>query len=446
MIDVKKLREDYAGKIAAAKALAEKHAEGMTKEISDEVNGILGAADELKVQLDTANRINAGDEFINDPAGLKAAHLGFRDAGPGEGDAPIDVKAWREMEIKDVLGFSRKIRYHVPLTVQAKGYPPAFEAYLRRGKVGLGPNDLKVLSEGVDTAGGFTVPEDFQAELLRKQAIMPSIRAMARVVTTSRDSVNWPTVNYTTDDKYTSPVRMTWTGEVPASSTTHRATDPVFGNKLVPVHTAMSSLLISNDLIEDSVFDIIGIATELLAEANAVGEDEVFAIGDGISKPMGLLTEVDGNGPASIAANDDLTPDAVDIINMFFGLPSQYRANAKWLMNSNTMKGYEGLKDGQNRYLVSSLVSGSLQTPPVDNLKGKPVHYNEFMVDAVANGLILAFGDFKGYVIIDRVGLSVKRLDETYAEINQTALVARKRVGGYAAEPHRFRVLKNKAS
>jgi HK97 family phage major capsid protein len=50
-----------------------------------------------------------------------------------------------------------------------------------------------------------------------------------------------------------------------------------------------------------------------------------------------------------------------------------------------------------------------------------------------------------GYIVLDRVGFSVQRLSELYAETNITILLARKRVGGQLAEPYRVKVLKASA-
>jgi len=286
------------------------------------------------------------------------------------------------------------------------------------------------------------VPEDYHVELIKKVAGLTAIRPNARVVQTSRDVAKWPRVKYTTDDKYTSGVRLTWTGESPASSTTHRVTDPVFGLYVIPVHTAMASMPVSNDLIEDSAFDVVGISSDLIAEAFALGEDDAFLNGNGAARPMGLLSQVDGDGPASIVSGSGSALTADGILDLYFGLPAQYRAKAKWYMNSATQKAIEKLKDSQNRYIISSLVNGSLATPQFDNIKGKPIQIDEFAPDIAANAYPLLFGDLNGYMICDRVGLSVQRLSEIYAETNVTLLLARKRVGGQLVESWRTRVQK----
>jgi len=44
--------------------------------------------------------------------------------------------------------------------------------------------------------------------------------------------------------------------------------------------------------------------------------------------------------------------------------------------------------------------------------------------------------------VVDRVGLSIQRLDELYAETNQVLLLAKKRVGGQLVEAYRLSLLK----
>src|SRR5690242_10499931 len=58
----------------------------------------------------------------------------------------------------------------------------------------LTPDEQKALSEGTDTAGGFLVPPDMQAEVLARVAQKAVIRQRARVVTTSRDVLRYPAV------------------------------------------------------------------------------------------------------------------------------------------------------------------------------------------------------------------------------------------------------------
>lgn len=445
-MNIESIQEAIKTRLAEADDLAKSYSDGskiMPADVSQRITVLLGEVDGLKAQYDALMRLSKNNQWLEAGVGTRAAHLGWRESTPDEGNADIDSKSWRELEVHTPFG-KKTIRYNVPLAVTKKGYASAFESYLRKGIDDMSAVDRKTLSEGVDTAGGFLVPEDYQAEILKKTATQAVIRSIARVISTGRDIVKFPKIVYATDDKYTSGVRLTWTGELPASASAHRVTPPVFGMNQIAVATAMASLPVSNDMLEDAAFDVMGLATDLFSEAFALGEDDAFVNGDGVQKPFGLVTRATvGTELISFVVSgsaNNLTGDG--LVDLFFGLPSQYRRNARWVMNSATAKVARKLKDSSNRYLWDSL-QGGLSSPGIqDSLLGSPVLYDEFMPDVGTDAYPVLYGDFSGYCIVDRVGLSIQRLSELYAETNLTLLLARKRVGGDVIQPYRLRIQK----
>lgn len=443
------MSDNKIGLIAQYKSLLAQAKAATASGKNTEAERLLGQIDEIKVKLDLIE----ADGYLNEPAGTKAAHLGWREAAPNEGLFAVDGKSWRQVEVLTPVG-KKQVRFCVPLAVEKKDYPSAFEAYARFGFEGVGPNDRKTLTEGTDTAGGFAVPPDYHTQLIKKVATMATMRNVARVAQTSRDVAQWPKVAYTTDDKYTSGVRLTWTGETPSSATVHRVTDPVFGLLSIPVHTAMASIPMSNNLIEDSAFDMVGVTSDLFAEAFALGENDTFFNGDGVNRPMGLLTQVDtANGPASVVSGADnaitTSGDAHSgkrLIDLYYTVPAQYRKRGSWIYNSNTAATIDNLVDGQKRPLIKALTQASLEQGEIEVIKGRPVMVDEFMPDITTDGYPIAFGEMTGYLIVDRVGFSIQRLTELYAETNITLLLGRKRVGGQVIEPYKIKVLKAAAS
>lgn len=441
-MDIQKLQEAYRAKLAEAKALTV--GGDVTPEIAEKANGLLGQADEIKVQIDLAKRLADGEAAAAEPMGTKAAHHGWRKAGPDEGMPEVDPSSWREVKMPN----GETMRVFIPEAVTAKDYPAAFEAYMRRGKNEMGPNDRKTLSAGSDSAGGFLIPEDYHVELIKKTAVMATIRANARVAQTSRDMAKWPRINYTTDDKYTSGVRLTWTGETPSSATVHRVTDPVFGLLTVPVHTAMASMPITNQLLEDSAFDVLGVSSDLLGEAFALGENDAFINGTGVSRPMGILAQVDAtDGPTSVVSGGAATLTSNGLIDLAYALPPQYERNAKWFMSKGTEKAIRkliGTTSGEYEWPVVNQV-GALGASN-STLLGFPIVREQFMPDVTTNGYPIIFGDLRGYLVLDRVGLSLQWLDELYAETDITLLLARRRVGGQLIQPWQVKVQKVAAS
>ena len=448
MADLITLRKMLAQKVSEAKALALPFAKeaAMPQETADKISGILGETDGIKAQINLMEQLENYDQYMAEPAGTKAAHLGWREAAPGEGMPEVDPKAWHELKVAHPMtGKEMIVRYQVPLASQKKGYSDAFEIYTRKGFDYMGPEDRKTLTEGVDSAGGYTVPMDVQASMIRKIATTALIRSMATVISTSRDIAKWIKLKYTTDDKYTSGVRLTWTGEIPTSATVHRVTEPVLGALQIPVHTAMASMPLSNDLLEDSSFDIMGLGSELMGEAFGLGEDDVFVNGDGVGKPFGLVTRVTvGDDPIGTVVSGSASALTADgLIDLFFGLPAQYRSRAAFILNSGSAKTIRKFKDAtNNRYLWDSM-NGGLMSPGInDYLLSKPVLFDEFMPDQGSNTYPVLFGDVSGYMVVDRVGLSIQRLAELYAETNITLLLARRRVGGDVAYPFRMKFQK----
>lgn len=456
MLTKKELQAKAAAKHAEVKSLMGSwdDAQGaMPTDLAGRIDGLLGEIDEIMAQVHLAERIEKGEAFLNESAGTQAAHLDWRRAGPTEGLAAVDPQSWHEMEIKGfgfdpqlgmVVPTSKTVRYWLPEAVQKAGYAGAFEAMLRkRSFADIGPDDRKLLSEGVDSAGGHLVPPDFHMELIRKIATMTTVRPNARTVQTSRDVAQWPKLKYTDDDKYTSPVRLTWTGETPASSTVHRANDPVIGMYNIPVHTAMASLLLTNSLLEDAAFDVYGLASDLLAEAFSLGENDAFWNGDGVSKPMGILTQVDtADGPASVKSGTASTLLADGILDVYGAVPSQYERGSKWYMAKATEMVIRKMKDADNNYLWPTWPQQGNFAPAPRTLLDFPVVRDEFLPAVAAGKYPIVFGDLSGYLVLDRVGFSVQRLSELYAETDITLLLARKRVGGQLIQPWRVKVQK----
>ena len=445
-MELSEIKKQISSLVSEAKAITAK--ESPTADELKTVTTLLGKSDELKAQAQLLERVAESEKYGKEPMGTTAAHLGFREAGQDEGLPAIDSKSWRSLDVKvpGIYGPEIKsIRYHVPLAVEKKGYEPAFEAYCRRGKGALGPNDRKTLTEAADSAGGYLVPELWLAGLIAKQATMATVRNYARVINTSRDVVNQPRRKYTTNNEYTSGVRLTWTGESPAASTTARVTDQIYGNIMIPVNTALATQLISFDLIEDNAYDILGDSAQLFAEAFTLGENDTFWNGNGAGQPRGILTDMGDttNWPegsiVDTATASTVTAD--EILDVVYGLPSQYEAGARIFWAKATELVVRKLTDTNGDYMWPAWAQFGGFSGPQRELEGLPITRDEFVpstADATDGSLIMVAGNLNGYMVVDRVGLSVQRFDEIYSETNTALLLGRKRVGGQLLEAYKL--------
>lgn len=327
-------------------------------------------------------------------------------------------------------------------------YRTAFKSYLR--SKGNNEAALKVLQEGSDSSGGFLVPSDILDRVISREPTPTRVAGMVTQLQTSRDNLVIPKVVYTADDLYTTGMRVTWTGEVPASASVSRVTEPVFGQVSVPVFTAMMSLPITNDMIEDANFPLVSYAAGKFGETIDLLRDNMTLNGTGQSQPAGILLNPGGNGqPSVIPSGDANLLTATGFINTAFSLPEQYDDNASWVFNkTSTGAALANLVDDNHRFLWGSGLQDSGLVPSIKNrlLLGYPCVLSGFMPNVGANAFPAIFGDLRGYYLVNRIGFSVQVLRELYAETNQILLLGRIRFGGLVAEPWKIKVLKVAAS
>ena len=315
-------------------------------------------------------------------------------------------------------------------------YRKAFETYVHHGEravLALGGAYVKALTAGTDSEGGHLVPVDWQAQILRAAGARAGLRQHVTAIPTSRDAVEWPTIEGG-DDVHASAVRRTWVDEQPAEGAAE--SEPTFGAIRIPVHTAMLTTKASRNLVEDSAVPFTDILAGLFGDEVRLSDEEAFLDGDGVGKPLGLLHTT---GVPSVKSGHASKVTADGLLDLFYGLPAQYRDAAVFVTNSATEDAVRKLKDGNNQYLW---VGGFAATP--ETLLGRPVVSSEFMPAVKANATPIAFGDFSRYVVVDRVGFAVQRIDgdQQLAEKNQIGFVGRQRVGGRVTQPRAFRLQK----
>jgi HK97 family phage major capsid protein len=272
---------------------------------------------------------------------------------------------------------------------------------------------------------------------------------------TSRDQLIIPKLNYTgaTDDSngdlYTSGIRTTWTGEIPSSSSAMRVTDPIWGQLSIPIYTAMLSIPITNNMVEDASFPIVSYISGKFAEAVDLLRDYSILKGTGQGQPAGILNNIDGDvnlaNPVSIKTGSASAITALGLVALGMALPEQYDDNACYVMNkTNTGSTLAQLQDQNDRFIWGSGLQDSGLSPGFKQrmLLGYPVIFSGFMPDQASNSYPVLFGDLSAYYLVNRIGFSVQVLRELYAETNQILILGRIRFGGTVAEPWKLRVNK----
>lgn len=297
----------------------------------------------------------------------------------------------------------------------------------------LTEDERKALSEGIDTAGGFLVPPDAQAEILSRTAAASVMRQVARVVPTSRDKITWPRVQAHASEGsiYSSGFVGSWTGETPAFTDT----DPAFGTFEIAIRKARAATRLSNDFVSDSAANILAFLSVNGSENLALVEDNGFINGDGASlEPSGLLiggaTEVDVEGSVANTISNaiDDVGSAPKIINLEYALPEQYLANARWLLRRANEGNIRQLVDADGRFMWGGI---GLNAGNRDEIDGYPLTRSVWMPDdGVADNQVLVFGDLSSYIIAQRAQITTRVLNERFADTDQVGIILFSRVGG----------------
>jgi HK97 family phage major capsid protein len=180
-----------------------------------------------------------------------------------------------------------------------------------------------------------------------------------------------------------------------------------------------------NSLIEDSAFDVSAFVSDTFARRFYKGLAQMIQQGNGshvASIAAGVTVGATSAAPTTIALND--------LIATFASLDPAYVDRASWVMAPSTRAYLMGLVDSYGRPLLQSDPSGK----PFNALYGAPIVISTYAPVVAAGNNAILFGDLQASYTLRTVGsssISIVRLTERYAELNQTGFIGRTRAGGY---------------
>ena len=291
------------------------------------------------------------------------------------------------------------------------------------------PQVVNALQVGTDSEGGYLVPDEYERTLVEALEEENIFRQLAKVIQTSSGDRKIPVV--------ATKGTASWIDEEGAFT----ESDDSFSQVSIGAYKLGTMIKVSEELLNDSVFDLESYISREFARRIGAKEEEAFFTGDGTGKPLGILATT-GGAETGITAASATAITADELIDLFYSLKTPYRRNAVWLLNDSTIKAVRKLKDGSGQYLWQP----SLTVGTPDTLLGKPVRTSAYMPAIAASAKTIAFGDFSYYWIADRQGRSFKRLNELYAANGQVGFLASQRVDGKMILPEAVKVLVQKAS
>ena len=305
-------------------------------------------------------------------------------------------------------------------------YTKAFWTQVR-AKDGVSYEVRNALSEGVDSEGGYLVPDEFENTLVSGMEDEGSIRSLAHVFTTSNGVHKIPVVR--------TKGSANWIDE----GGSYGDSDDVFGQEQIDAHKVGTVIKVSEELLNDSAFDLEKYFQEEFARRIGAKEEEAFIVGDGNKKPTGILNAT-GGAEIGVTAASEKAITADEIIDIYYSIKAPYRKNAVWILNDSTVRAVRKLKDSNGQYLWQpALHEGDHET-----LLGKKILTSPYMPEIAAGAKVIMFGDLSFYWIGDRQGITFKGHTERYADMDQIGFLASKRVDGKLVLPEAIKVLQMK--
>lgn len=324
----------------------------------------------------------------------KNIKLGFT----GEGADP--VVRYRKLENPKAVG--------APLN----GVFPDVTAFLQATWNKGNPNDetkaklaqIVDYQEKVPAEGGFLVPEEFRAELLRLSLSNAVVRPRARVIPMQSATLRFPKIDETSRVSSVFGGVVVYRTEEGAELAESAAS---FGSIKLEATKQTALAHVTNELVRDwGAFGVF--INEIFPEALAFYEDLDFLSGTGVGEPLGALSA--GNS-AIVTVNGESGQSAStivweNVIRMYARMLPSSIGRAVWIASPDVFVELATMAltvgTGGSAVWITNGVDA-----PVLTLLGRPVIMDEKAPAALGTKGDLSFVDFGMYLIGDRQMMTV---------------------------------------
>ena len=292
------------------------------------------------------------------------------------------------------------------------------------GKVKSGDMKLKDLAESAGDTGGYLVPEQFSNEILSVQLESAVIRnAGARVIPIARNIIHVPAksiYNNASGSLY-GGVTAYW-GKENAVIT---ESQPSFDRITLEVKKLTGYVEDSNELDADAITSMGSLLAGMFSEVLNFEEDYAFINGNGVNKPLGVLSSPCLVTVSRTTASQIGTVDVINMISRFRGSLDR----AVILVSQTSLPSIYKMSDGAGNYIWHPGTSGNVTGKALGTIYGIPFVVTEKCPALGTTGDIL-LGDFGHYLIGERQEINVAYSEHFKFQSDQMAYRVTKRVDG----------------
>jgi HK97 family phage major capsid protein len=253
-------------------------------------------------------------------------------------------------------------------------------------------------SEGIGEDGGFAVPPDFRAEIIKKVMGEESLIGFTDNQTSSSNSITFP-ADETTPWQESGGIQAYWESE----AGTKQQSKPNLTEKTVKLNKLICLVPLTDELLQDAPAMARYVQSKA-PEKMAFKVSNAIINGSGVGQPLGILNSA---GTISVPAESGQTADTVifdNILALYNRLTPAARRNARWLMNPDVETQlqkmvFPGASPSQPVYLPP----GGLSVAPYGTLMGRPIIPHEAM-PALGDAGDIVFGDLNAYLSVSKSG------------------------------------------
>ncbi|MGJ6126190.1 phage major capsid protein [Mycolicibacterium sp. Y3] len=397
----------------------------------------------------TIEQIVTEQRSITDPAEAEDRHLTDDEAAQWEALESELKAAQRSEEIR-----KRQAAYEAPSgslaavvnvtsVKQDDTLERAFDSYVRTGQANADIAELRAQGTGTGSTGGYLVPTTLLNKITDRKKRYGGVAGVVNVQPSDNGAPwQWPNLDDTANS-----------GVIKAENAapTSGGADLVYGRKSLGSFTytapgaGNTPLLVSAEMLQDSMFDIEGLIAKKLGQRIARKQARDWVNGAGTTEPFGLATGT------AVAANtfDNAAPTYADLLNAVHQVDPDYRDQAVWTFNDYTLSLIEGILDANGRPLLNSANDGISVGRSNQYLLGYPIVIDQAWANYADGGTNKwgAFGDLEsGYIIRQISGAELIVNPYTHANEGAVEYTLRMRADGTIDDQNAFRVLQNEVS
>lgn len=312
-------------------------------------------------------------------------------AHPDADEAKSRARIQRLLDTRDTEdgAFAQRI-----IATSSPTYQRAFGKTLKGSP--LSADEQRALSLGSDPDGGFAVPVQLDPTvILTSNGVVNPLRSFSRIETI---------------------VGKEWQGVTSEGITVTRAAEsdeatddaPTLDQPTVRTNRVQGFIPFSVELGQDWSALQSEMAV-LLSDAKDVEESSSFLLGNGVGvNASGIIGTLAAGSEVTTITNDAFAVG--DVYKLEEALPPRFRARARFLANRAIYNKVRQFDTSGGASLWVRLIDGL-----GNELVGYPAHEASGMASAIADAAkILLIGDFRHFLIVDRVGMSIELIPHLF--------------------------------